>query len=145
MFEDLICHSICPNNAPFAVYVSSVLLRLDLSVQTILVSLYYACTTFSKMPVFVCPYRLWIASLIVADTYLNDNSYECITWSEVSGLATKECVWIKTMLLQVLDWNMEVSSAQYSSWLEKIYNLQKFLLIIPAPLQLDAFSIQCLV
>lgn len=126
MLEDIVCRVVCPNDAIFRFHASSVMQRIQPSCQTVLISLFYCCTALSlKTTLFSCNYRLWIASLILADLYLNDNSYTCQSWSEVSGLEAKECAHIKTLLLRMLGWSLEVSTFAYSCWLDKLSLLQR--------------------
>jgi hypothetical protein len=126
MLEDIVCRVVSPCDVAFHRHASQVMARINPSCQMVLVSLLYCNEAFSQRSTFFsCHYRLWIASMMLADIYLNDNSYTSVSWAEVSGLAARECAYIKTALLQMLGWSLEISTQQYSHWLEGLSRMQQ--------------------
>ncbi|CAJ0847458.1 17520_t:CDS:2 [Entrophospora sp. SA101] len=59
-----------------------------------------------------CGRRMFLASLIVASKYLQDNNYSNNAWSKISGLSLKEINSIERRFLQLIVYNLYVSEEE---------------------------------
>jgi hypothetical protein len=68
---------------------------------------------------------------MLADTFMNDNAFACKSWSEVTGLASADCAYLKRMFLISLNHGLWVGEDEYAEWLSYLHrNLKVF---SPAP------------
>lgn len=63
-----------------------------------------------------CGRRMFLASLIVASKYLQDNNYSNNAWSKISGLSLKEINSIERRFLQLIVYNLYVSEEVFNNW-----------------------------
>ena len=64
-----------------------------------------------------CEFRIWLTALMVSDSYLNDNSYTCKSWAQVSGFTAKECATMKREFLQAVHFSLASTKADFLNWL----------------------------
>ncbi|CAG8713075.1 17061_t:CDS:2, partial [Racocetra fulgida] len=63
-------------------------------------------------------YRLFTIALMLANKFLDDNTFTNKTWSEVTNIPVKEINRIEIAFLECMDFKMYVSGSEYSHWLE---------------------------
>ncbi|KAJ3097738.1 hypothetical protein HDU96_000283 [Phlyctochytrium bullatum] len=62
-------------------------------------------------------HRVWVAGLMLADAYLNDNAFLCRSWAEVTGFTTQECVAMRKAFLTCIDHDLNLGEAQHEAML----------------------------
>lgn len=141
MFEDIITLVVFGTikATHFTEFVNQITSQINPTLQTLLLSLYYFCKATPLVYPNVCKLRLWFASLILSDAYLEDNSFTCKSWSAVSGFSTKECASIKFSLLALLDYRLEVSGTKYESWIDAITLVHRSIKYLPIPVISNSF------
>jgi hypothetical protein len=65
--------------------------------------------------------KVWSASLMLADVYLNDAAYAVKSWSDVTGIPIKECISIRKTFLQMIKYTLHVTLQEYNTWISKLY------------------------
>ncbi|KAI0085687.1 cyclin-domain-containing protein [Irpex rosettiformis] len=68
-------------------------------------------------------YRVAIAALMMANKFLDDNTYTNKTWSEVSGIGLEEINKMEREFLLGIDFGLYVDKATYVSWLNLLKGL----------------------
>ncbi|KAI0697154.1 cyclin-domain-containing protein [Cytidiella melzeri] len=68
-------------------------------------------------------YRVSIAALMMANKFLDDNTYTNKTWSEVSGIGLEEINTMEREFLLGIDFGLYVDKATYISWLNLLKGL----------------------
>ncbi|KAI0078529.1 hypothetical protein K474DRAFT_1660340 [Panus rudis PR-1116 ss-1] len=68
-------------------------------------------------------YRVAVAALMLANKFVDDNTYTNKTWSEVSGIALDELNKMEREFLMGIDFSLYVDEATYDSWLNLLQGL----------------------
>ncbi|KAG6909085.1 hypothetical protein DXG01_002066 [Tephrocybe rancida] len=68
-------------------------------------------------------FRIAVAGLMMANKFLDDNTYTNKTWSEVSGIDLPEINRMEREFLMGVDFNLYVDKATYESWLNLLKGL----------------------
>ncbi|KAI5997769.1 cyclin-domain-containing protein [Pisolithus marmoratus] len=68
-------------------------------------------------------FRIAVAALMMANKFLDDNTYTNKTWSEVSGIDLCEIHKMEREFLTAVDFSLHVSGKQYASWLNLLKGL----------------------
>ncbi|KAL0063802.1 hypothetical protein AAF712_009247 [Marasmius tenuissimus] len=68
-------------------------------------------------------FRIAVAGLMMANKFLDDNTYTNKTWSEVSGIDLNEINRMEHEFLVGVDFNLYVDKATYGSWLNLLKGL----------------------
>ncbi|CAL1696819.1 unnamed protein product [Somion occarium] len=68
-------------------------------------------------------YRVAVAALMLANKFVDDNTYTNKTWSEVSGIALEELNKMEREFLMGIDFSLYVDEATYDSWLNLLKGL----------------------
>ncbi|KAJ7585353.1 cyclin-domain-containing protein [Mycena floridula] len=68
-------------------------------------------------------FRIAVAGLMMANKFLDDNTYTNKTWSEVSGITLVEINRMEREFLSGVDFNLFVSKSTYESWLNLLKGL----------------------
>ncbi|THU92599.1 hypothetical protein K435DRAFT_780208, partial [Dendrothele bispora CBS 962.96] len=68
-------------------------------------------------------FRIAVAGLMMANKFLDDNTYTNKTWSEVSGISLEEINRMEREFLMGVDCNLYVDKATYQSWLHLLKGL----------------------
>ncbi|RDB27298.1 Cyclin-U4-3 [Hypsizygus marmoreus] len=68
-------------------------------------------------------FRIAVAGLMMANKFLDDNTYTNKTWSEVSGIDLSEINRMEREFLMGVDFNLYVDKATYESWLNLLKGL----------------------
>ncbi|CAG8641678.1 8468_t:CDS:2 [Acaulospora morrowiae] len=63
-------------------------------------------------------YRLFTIALMLANKFLDDNTFTNKTWSEVTSIPVKEINKMELAFLECMDFKMFVSGSDYSHWLD---------------------------
>lgn len=61
-------------------------------------------------------YRLFIVALMLANKFLDDNTFTNKTWSEVSGMKVHDLNIMESEFLEALDYNLFVREHEYGIW-----------------------------
>ena len=61
-------------------------------------------------------YRLFTVSVILANKYLDDNSYSNKAWSDVTGLELRKINIMEQEFMKYVDYNLVVVRTEYSAW-----------------------------
>ncbi|KAG7439541.1 uncharacterized protein BT62DRAFT_983407 [Guyanagaster necrorhizus] len=68
-------------------------------------------------------FRIAVAALMMANKFLDDNTYTNKTWSEVSGIELSEINRMEREFLMGVDFNLYVDKKTYESWLSLLKGL----------------------
>ncbi|KAJ8589078.1 hypothetical protein M405DRAFT_818681 [Rhizopogon salebrosus TDB-379] len=68
-------------------------------------------------------FRIAVAALMMANKFLDDNTYTNKTWSEVSGIELAEISRMEKEFLMGIDFNLYVSKKTYDSWMNLLRGL----------------------
>ncbi|KAH0838690.1 cyclin-domain-containing protein [Lanmaoa asiatica] len=68
-------------------------------------------------------FRIAVAALMMANKFLDDNTYTNKTWSEVSGIDLSEINRMEREFLMGVDFSLYVSGKKYESWLNLLKGL----------------------
>ncbi|KAL4069089.1 cyclin-domain-containing protein [Scleroderma citrinum] len=68
-------------------------------------------------------FRIAVAALMMANKFLDDNTYTNKTWSEVSGIELAEINRMEREFLTGVDFSLHISGKQYASWLNLLKGL----------------------
>ncbi|KAF7794696.1 hypothetical protein EIP86_005834 [Pleurotus ostreatoroseus] len=68
-------------------------------------------------------YRVAIAALMMANKFVDDNTYTNKTWSDVSGIALEEINRMEREFLQGIDFDLYVDEPSYQTWLNLLKGL----------------------
>ncbi|TFK38782.1 cyclin-domain-containing protein [Crucibulum laeve] len=68
-------------------------------------------------------FRIAVAGLMMANKFLDDNTYTNKTWSEVSGISLDEINRMEREFLLGVDFNLYVDKSTYESWLNLLKGL----------------------
>ncbi|KAK9477827.1 hypothetical protein V1514DRAFT_357780 [Lipomyces japonicus] len=107
-------------------YIKETLRRSRSSYSTLQVALYYLVILRPKverpellqpsMNSLHCGRRAFLASLILANKYLQDKNYSSLAWSKICGLPTTEINSNEIAFLKAIDWNLHVPEHVYEQW-----------------------------
>ncbi|KZF19667.1 hypothetical protein L228DRAFT_270990 [Xylona heveae TC161] len=121
-----IMHSVQPSSPvppAFRKWVSQILASTRLPSSTILLGLYYLSSRMTMLPAQgQCKsssgqvYRMLTVALVLASKFLDDNTFQNRSWSEVSGIAVSELNTLEAEWLVDIDWKLHVESHHIESW-----------------------------
>lgn len=107
----------------FRTFCKDMINATQISSSCILVSLRYIRVLRSCYPSIKgsvgSEFRLFTTSLILANKFLDDNTYTNKTWSEVSNIPVSELNIMEIEFLSALDYNVFVSEEQYLAWMSE--------------------------
>ncbi|EJF55937.1 hypothetical protein DICSQDRAFT_94236 [Dichomitus squalens LYAD-421 SS1] len=111
----------------FVRFMQKVLETTQVSHSVIVLSLHYICRLKARNPFTSgqagSEYRVAIAALMLANKFVDDNTYTNKTWSEVSGIELGEVNRMEREFLLGLDFDLYVNKATYESWLKFLTGL----------------------
>ncbi|KAI9815336.1 MAG: hypothetical protein M1827_002816 [Pycnora praestabilis] len=115
-----------PASTAFRKYVSQILTSTRLPSSTILLGLYYLATRMTKLSASgqyhaMDVYRMLTVSLILGSKFLDDNTFQNRSWSEVSAIDVRELNKLEIDWLLSIDWNLHVEPYEhlgFMSWKE---------------------------
>lgn len=104
----------------FKKFCFQVLTATQLSESAVYLSLKYIAILLQSNPTIEgaegSEYRLFIVALMLANKFLDDNTFTNKTWSEVSGMKIKDVNIMESEFLEALDYNLFVRSDDYNIW-----------------------------
>jgi hypothetical protein len=107
-------------HAAFKLYVQKVLKATQISCTCMLLALYYIQRLRIAYPAIHASIgsevRLFTTALVLANKYLDDNTFTNKTWSEVSSIPINELNIMEMEFLSALDYNIHVSHTMYFKW-----------------------------
>lgn len=114
-------------NAAFRKFVSQILTSTRLPSTTILLGMNYLTKRVNSLtaqggfkPIEGQVWRMLTVSLLLGSKFLDDNTFQNRSWSEVSGIDVKELNHMENDWLRHMDWNLYVNldkSGDYTAWL----------------------------
>ncbi|WFC94370.1 hypothetical protein MBRA1_001000 [Malassezia brasiliensis] len=72
------------------------------------------------MSPLLCGRRMFLAAIVVASKFLQDQTYSNRTWSKISGLAPREIEQLERIFLQTIQYDLVVDAAQWSRWTQEL-------------------------
>lgn len=79
---------------------------------------------------------MFLAAIVVASKFLQDQTYSNRTWSKISGLATREIEQLERIFLHTIHYNLMVDTAQWTRWTQELssnWSRAKQALLSPLP------------
>jgi hypothetical protein len=70
-----------------------------------------------------CEVKIWLTALMLADASLNDAAYSTKSWAQVSELPVQECIRMRRVFLEVLNYDLHVNPAQYREWINTLQTI----------------------
>ncbi|KAH8080479.1 cyclin PHO80-like protein, partial [Filobasidium floriforme] len=105
----------------FQCFVQNVINATAVSQAVLVLSLWYIERLRSKNIAAVTAggseYRLCATGMMLANKYLDDNTYTSKTWSSMTGIPLNEMNLMEIEFLASLDHNVGISDEAYLSWL----------------------------
>ncbi|KAK4199956.1 hypothetical protein QBC40DRAFT_76743 [Triangularia verruculosa] len=113
-------------NPAFRKYVSGILSSTRLPRTTILLGLNYLAKRINMMPAGAVQtegeiWRLLTIALLLGSKFLDDNTFQNKSWSEVSGISVRDLNTLEYEWLAAIDWVLYVNldeSKDYNAWLD---------------------------
>ncbi|KAI9240979.1 MAG: cyclin-domain-containing protein [Podila humilis] len=117
--------SVPPSAGPaFKKFCLKVLSATQLSSSVILLALKYIQKLLKNNPSIHgqqgSEFRLFTVSLMLANKFLDDNTFTNKTWSEVTGINVKEINVMEMEFLNQVQFSLFVSEAEYLDWLHSL-------------------------
>ncbi|KAF9549356.1 hypothetical protein EC957_004271 [Mortierella hygrophila] len=117
--------SVPPSAGPaFRKFCLKVLSATQLSSSVILLSLKYIQKLLKNNPSIHgqqgSEFRLFTVSLMLANKFLDDNTFTNKTWSDVTGISVKEINVMEMEFLNQVQFSLYVSEAEYLDWLHSL-------------------------
>ncbi|KAJ4414998.1 hypothetical protein N0V85_002906 [Neurospora sp. IMI 360204] len=135
----------CPN---FKKWVHNLLSTTQVTQNVILLSLLYIHRLKVLNPKMHglpgSEYRLLTVALMLANKFLDDNTYTNKTWSEVSQLSVNEIHVMEVEFLGNMRYSLLVTEKQWEEWLVKLARFREYLeraRQVPSPADLPALSL----
>jgi hypothetical protein len=69
--------------------------------------------------------KSWITAIILSDYYLNDNSFDLQSWSNVSPYSIQQLKTLQRQFLTTLDYRLHVSEKQLFSWKQRFASMYR--------------------
>lgn len=111
-----------PGNASpaFKRFCLQVLTATQLSESAVFLALKYIANLLESNPSIEgaegSEYRLFIVALMLANKFLDDNTFTNKTWSEVSGMKVQDLNIMESEFLEALEYHLFVREEEYTSW-----------------------------
>lgn len=112
-----------PVSPAFRKFVSQILASTRLPSSTILLALYYLATRMTllssrgqRQTVRGQVYRMLTTALLLGSKFLDDNTFQNRSWSEVSGLTIPELNRLETEWLVAIDWNLHIDPIRHQGF-----------------------------
>lgn len=107
-------------HAAFKLYVQKVLKATQISCTCMLLALYYIQRLRTAYPSIHASIgsevRLFTTALVLANKYLDDNTFTNKTWSDVSSIPVSELNIMEMEFLSALDYNIHIPHTLYFMW-----------------------------
>jgi Cyclin len=97
----------------------------NVNCPVILISLLYISRYCEKIKYYgpipkSCELKLWITALMLADATMNDAAYATKSWSLVTKIPIQECIRMRRVFLQVVNYDLHVTEVQYGLWINNL-------------------------
>jgi hypothetical protein len=141
----------CQVSNDFVYYTKYLLETMQVSCSTALLSLYYLNRlrqhlfvpgTFKSVSIQASKYqyrrdpkleyRLFTISLILANKYLDDNSYSNKAWSEVTGLDLRKVNIMELEFMKYIDYTLLVKEKEYVQWVRWLESFIRIVMDVSA-------------
>ncbi|KAI9487530.1 MAG: cyclin-domain-containing protein, partial [Benjaminiella poitrasii] len=126
-------------SAAFKKYCRQILSATQLSESVILLSLKYIAMLLQNNPNIQgadgSEYRLFTVALMLANKFLDDNTFTNKTWSEVSGMKVTDLNIMELEFLDVLKFKLSVHKEEYERWRTALFGFRSLLLNVPVEIQ----------
>jgi hypothetical protein len=116
----------CPqlvDDAKFASFVEHIINKCEIKPSLMYHALYYIQLLSSRVPQPRSPssaYRILVSALILADISLNDKCRLIRTWSAVTGFTTKEIIYIRKEIMELLEYKLHIDSTSFEQWVKEV-------------------------
>ncbi|KAG1146029.1 hypothetical protein G6F37_003595 [Rhizopus arrhizus] len=111
----------------------------QLSESVVLLSLKYIAILLQNSPHIQgadgSEYRLFTVALMLANKFLDDNTFTNKTWSEVTGMKVTDLNIMELEFLDVLQFRLTVKKEEYERWRTALYDFRHQLLCVPEEIQ----------
>ncbi|KAG1057701.1 hypothetical protein G6F43_000482 [Rhizopus delemar] len=118
---------------------SQILNATQLSESVVLLSLKYIAILLQNSPHIQgadgSEYRLFTVALMLANKFLDDNTFTNKTWSEVTGMKVTDLNIMELEFLDVLQFRLTVKKEEYERWRTALYDFRHQLLCVPEEIQ----------
>ncbi|ORZ17189.1 hypothetical protein BCR42DRAFT_450992 [Absidia repens] len=133
------CSSVLPHQASrnsgneetsnaFKKYCRSILQATQLSESVVLLSLKYIALLLRNNPQLRgaegSEYRLYTVALMLANKFLDDNTFTNKTWSDISGMKMHELNMMEFEFLDVLQYLLFIPKADFDYWKSTLFNFR---------------------
>ncbi|CAO3684353.1 unnamed protein product [Rhizopus stolonifer] len=123
----------------FKKFCRQILNATQLSESVVLLSLKYIAILLQNSPSIQgadgSEYRLFTVSLMLANKFLDDNTFTNKTWSEVSGMKVTDLNIMELEFLDVLHFRLHVKKEEYERWRTALYDFRHQLICVPEQIQ----------
>ncbi|CEG69023.1 hypothetical protein RMATCC62417_05173 [Rhizopus microsporus] len=123
----------------FKKFCRQILSATQLSESVVLLSLKYIAILLHNSPGIQgadgSEYRLFTVALMLANKYLDDNTFTNKTWSEVSGMKVIDLNIMELEFLDVLQFKLSIKKEEYERWRMALFGLRSQLLDISKDVQ----------
>ncbi|CEG75740.1 hypothetical protein RMATCC62417_10733 [Rhizopus microsporus] len=123
----------------FKKFCRQILSATQLSESVVLLSLKYIAILLHNSPEIQgadgSEYRLFTVALMLANKYLDDNTFTNKTWSEVSGMKVTDLNIMELEFLDVLQFRLSVKKEEYERWRMALLGFRSQLLGISKDVQ----------
>ncbi|KAI8077918.1 cyclin-domain-containing protein [Gilbertella persicaria] len=107
----------------FKLYVQKVLKATQISCTCMILALYYIQKLRAAYPSIHASIgsevRLFTTALVLANKYLDDNTFTNKTWSEVSSISISELNIMEMEFLSALDYHLHLPQDEFYSWVNQ--------------------------
>ncbi|TRM62792.1 cyclin-domain-containing protein [Schizophyllum amplum] len=110
----------------FVQFMQKLLETTQVSHSVIVLSLYYIRRLRTKARASVqegSEFRIAVAGLMMANKFLDDNTYTNKTWADVSGIGMEEINRMEREFLDGVDYNLYVDQPAFESWVQLLRGL----------------------
>ncbi|CAO3607897.1 unnamed protein product [Cunninghamella blakesleeana] len=120
--------SIVGSSSSFRKYCRTILQQTQLSESVILLSLKYISLLLRNNPQLRgaegSEYRLFTVALMLANKFLDDNTFTNKTWSDISGMKVNELNVMEFEFLDVLRFALFIPKADFDHWKQTLFNFR---------------------
>lgn len=107
------------------IHIQTVLLNIRPCSHTVMLSLKYVHRFVNRFPPSKLHssfsiFHLWLAAIIHADVFNNDNAFSINSWSKVSGESKKSIVNIRREFVSSLAFDMHCSQEEFTHWMKTV-------------------------
>ncbi|KAI8896771.1 hypothetical protein BC833DRAFT_596290 [Globomyces pollinis-pini] len=95
-------------------------------VSLLYVSRYMECAKYYNYPKSsINPVKLWTTALMLADVTLNDAAYAVKSWSQVTEIPVRECIYNRKCFMELIKYDLNVTEVQYAEWIDSLKRISR--------------------